>query len=520
VKAHIKKLFELLVLITVLVLPAFGAQAAVVLTTLYSFNLAPGSDFSVEPDGALVQGSDGNLYGTTAHGGAYVDSSGGTGGTVFKIGTNGTLSTLYSFTGSKDGRNPNGLVQGSDGNLYGTTSGNGTNGFGTVFKITTNGALTTLYSFGSIQDTNGVALDGANPNAALVQGSDGNFYGTTRRGGTNGGWGTVFKISTNGVLVSLYSFGSVQDTNGFPTLSLDGTGPHELVQGSDGNFYGTTECNAWVWLGSYPVGNGTVFKISPNGALTTLYAFGSITNASGVALDGEQPYAGLVQGNDGYLYGTTHWGGTNDSGTVFKISTNGALTTLYSFGSIQDTNGVALDGANPNAALVQGSDGNFYGTTFSGGNTNANYSYGYGGGTVFKISPSGKLTTLYSFGSVQDTNGAPLDGANPQTGLVQGNDGYLYGTTLSGGTNDVDFGGGGTVFRLAIVPDPQLSIIPSGPYIIISWPTNFTGYILQTTPNLVSQIWTTNLPAPVVVNGQYTVTNPISGTQQFFRLAQ
>jgi uncharacterized repeat protein (TIGR03803 family) len=493
-----------------LVLPAFGAQGAVVLTTLYSFN-RPGSG-GVEPDGALVQGNDGNFYGTTAHGGVYMGPIGETYGTVFRITTNGALTTLYSFTGSNDGAYPNGLVQGSDGNFYGTTQGRGMNGWGTVFKITTNGVLTTLYSFGSIEDTNGFALDGALPNAALVQGSDGNFYGTTFSGGTNYS-GNVFKIGPSGALTTLYSFGSIRDTNG---CSLDGVRPNKLVQGSDGNFYGTTECNLWA-LGLVPIGNGTVFKISPHGALTTIYAFGSFTNASGVALDGGGPYDGLVQGNDAYLYGTTHWGGTNDSGTVFKISTNGALTTLYSF---TDARNQFAWGAN---GLVQGRDGNFYGTTFAGGNTNANdvqieFCYG-SGGTVFKISPSGKLTTLYSFGSVQDTNGAPLDGANPQTGLVQGNDGYLYGTTLSGGTN-VDLGGGGTVFRLAIVPDPQLTIIPFGPYAILTWPTNDTGFTLQTATSLNSPVWTTNLPTPVVVNGQNTVTNPITGQHQFFRLAQ
>ena len=247
---------------------------------------------------------------------------------MFKISPNGALTSLYSFTGGNDGADPDaGLVQGSDGNFYGTTYDGGTNGgYGTVFKISTNGALTSLYSF-----TGG--NDGADPNAGLVQGSDGNFYGTTYSGGTNDS-GTVFKISTNGALTSLYSF----------TDGNDGAYPYAgLVQGSDGNFYGTTDG------GGTNGGYGTVFKISTNGALTSLYSF---TGGN----DGAYPEAGLVQGSDGNFYGTTMRRYGYGHGTVFKISTNGALTSLYSF-----TGG--NDGASPQAGLVQGSDGNFYGTT-------------------------------------------------------------------------------------------------------------------------------------------------------------
>ena len=253
---------------------------------------------------------------------------------MFKISTNGALTSLYSFTGGNDGANPQaGLVQGSDGYFYGTTvRRRHERRYGTVFKISTNGALTSLYSF-----TGG--NDGANPDAGLVQGSDGNFYGTTYGGGTNG-YGTVFKISTNGALTSLYSF----------TGGNDGANPNAgLVQGSDGNFYGTTYSGG---TNSY----GTVFKISTNGALTSLYSF---TGGN----DGANPDAGLVQGSDGNFYGTTaarrH---ETADGTVFKISTNGALTSLYSF-----TGG--NDGANPQAGLVQGSDGNFYGTTYAAART-------------------------------------------------------------------------------------------------------------------------------------------------------
>jgi uncharacterized repeat protein (TIGR03803 family) len=164
------------------VLPAFGTQAGAVLATLHSFQAFPNGE---NPQAELVQGNDGNFYGTTLNGGTN------NAGTVFKVGTNGALTTLYFFTGFYDGGNPYaGLVQGSDGNLYGTTQQGGANGYGTVFKISTDGALTSLYSFGG--------NDGANPQAALVQGGDGYFYGTTV--------GTVFRISTNGALTTLHFF--------------------------------------------------------------------------------------------------------------------------------------------------------------------------------------------------------------------------------------------------------------------------------------------------------------------------
>jgi uncharacterized repeat protein (TIGR03803 family) len=407
-----------LLCVAVLALPVLGAQAGVILTSLHSFQAFPNG---ASPQGGLVQGSDGNFYGTTS--GENPDSNPGMAfnnfGTVFKITASGVLTTLYSFTGGNDGVNPQAaLVQGGDGSFYGTTSGGGTNGLGTVFKISTNGALRTLYVFGSIINASGEALDGAGPNG-LVQGSDGYFYGTTAYGGTHGvGYGTVFKISTNGLLTTLYSFTGVDGAN-----PLAG-----LVQGSDGNFYGTTYGGGKYGLASG--GYGTVFKISTSGTLTTLYSF-----AGG---DGANPSAALVQGVDGSFYGTTLDGGTGVGyGTVFKISTNDALTTLYVFGSITNASGEALDGAGPNG-LVQGRDGYFYGTTAYGG-TNGLW---YGGwGALFKISSNGALTTLFSFGST--------DGANPHAPLVQGRDGYFYGTTAYGGTNDVWYGGWGTVFKIS-----------------------------------------------------------------------
>jgi len=469
-----------------LILPAFGAQAGVVFTTLYSFgavtNASGDSLDGAKPYAGLVQGSDGNFYGTTSEGGTNGD------GTVFKISTNGALTTLYSFSGNDGGWPSAGLAQGRDGSFYGTTYEGGTNGDGTVFKITTNGALTTLYSF-----TNGI--DGANPDAGLAQGRDGYFYGTTSSGGTNGD-GTVFKITTNGALTTLYAFGTVTNAAGGP---LDGAYPEAgLVQGSDDYFYGTTEYGGTN-------GDGTAFKISTNGVLTSLYAFGTVGDGRGGALDGANPQAGLVQGSDGYFYGTTSRGGNfvyfyregSSFGTVFKISVTGVLTTLWAFGASGDL----LDGAKPYAGLVQGSDGNFYGTTSEGG------TYGYYGGTVFQITTNGTLTTLYSFSG--------NDGGNPEAALVQGNDGSFYGTTSAGGLN-----GPGTVFRLIIVPEFQAVTLANGT-LNLTWSTEAGGkYQLQYNSDLSSSNWT-NLDSPVTATGATlsTTDSVTNGPQRFYRLA-
>ncbi|MGA2373285.1 MAG: choice-of-anchor tandem repeat GloVer-containing protein [Candidatus Korobacteraceae bacterium] len=364
------------------------------MTTLMNFDGANGS----YPGAPLIQGTDGNFYGTTAKGGANGY------GTVFKITPAGTLTTLHSFDGT-DGYEPlAGLVQASDGNFYGTTYQGGTDGAGTVFKITPTGTLTTLHSFDG--------TDGNGPEAGLVQANDGNFYGTTYYGGNGGcqlpGCGTVFKITSGGALTTLHSF-----------AGADGAAPLAgLVQAADGNFYATT-----VYGGTY--NDGTVFKITSGGALTTLYSFCAQTGCNGT-----YPSAGLVQATDGNFYGTAFYGGTYNDGTVFKITSEGTLTTLYSLG------GGA--GANPwAAALVQATDGSFYGTALNGGT--------YGDGVVFKITSSGTLTTLHSFNS--------SDGANPQGGLVQATDGNFYGTTFFGGANDncaAPPNGCGTVFRLAV----------------------------------------------------------------------
>lgn len=385
-------------------LRASSALPATTFTTLHSFN---GTDGAYPFAGLLAPAPGGKLYGTTVIDGANGD------GTVFYItyiSPNvttpvGTLMTVHSFNGT-DGAYPYaGPLLAVDGDFYGTTSQDGASAYGTVFKMTPSGTLMTLHSFNR--------TDGAYPEAGLVQATDGNLYGTTEGGGT-GTYGTVFKITPSGTLTTLYNFCSQ-----FPCA--DGAAPHGvLVQGTDGNLYGTTLAGGTS--STCDGGCGTVFKITTSGTLTTLHSF--------VGSDGVAPFAGLVQATDGNFYGTTYQGGTSDYGTVFKITPNGTLTTLYNFCSQIG----CTDGAQPYAGVIQATDGNFYGTTVYGGGTN-NY------GTVFKVTPSGTLTTLHTF------NGP--DGSNPNAGVVQAANGVFYGTTVFGGAN-----GDGTVFSLSVSLGP------------------------------------------------------------------
>jgi uncharacterized repeat protein (TIGR03803 family) len=243
---------------------------------------------------------------------------------------------------------------------------------------------------------------------------------------------------------------------------------------SGNTLYGTTS------LG----GEGTVFAVNTDGTgFKVLHSFGGTGDTT-------FPLAPLIlSGNT--LYGTTGLGG---NGTVFKVNTDGTgYSILYRF-----TGGT--DGARPQAGLIL-SGNTLYGTAFAGGS-------GYG--TVFQVQTDGTgFNTLYSFT-------AGDDGAHPYGGLL------LVGTTLFGTTQyGGSAGNDGVIFSISLpAGPPQLTITPSEANVILTWPTNAIGFALQSTTNLVSQVWTTNLPAPVMLNGQYTVTNPISGGQKFFRLSQ
>ncbi len=351
-------------------------------SVVYSFAGPPG-------DGALAYGNlmlakDGNFYGMNLEGGTF-NGAGGIAivGTLFKLSPAGAESVLWSFCGANDGEGPfGGLIQGSDGNLYGMTAFGGLYGAGTVFRMTPAGVESVLWSFGN-------SNDGAVPWGNLVEGSDGNFYGVTSESNGPNFDGTVFKITPAGVETILWTFGN----------GNDGQTPYGgLIEASDGSFYGMTN-NGGV------MGKGTIFSITPAGAETVIWSFG-------VNGDGALPSGSLTLGSDGDFYGMTLAGGAFGAGTIFKVAPGGAESVIFSF--------KGSDGANPSGTLLLGPDGNFYGMTRFGGDNNF--------GTIFQVTPGGALAQLWSFAD------AYPDGDEPYGDLVLGPDGGLYGMTDGGGT--------------------------------------------------------------------------------------
>jgi uncharacterized repeat protein (TIGR03803 family) len=412
------------------------AASAQTFKTIVNFDGPNGSDPRLV---SLVQGTDGNLYGTTsgpARPAAGLPTSLPPKGTIFRVTPAGVVTTIYTFSAPSgtyvNGAIPfAGLLLATDGSFYGTTYEGGTStacnkGCGTVFKITQAGVLTTLHSFDSV--------DGEDPVSGVVQGTDGNFYGTTDAGGASTcasegglGCGTIFKITPSGQFTTLHSF------NG-----ADGREPDAaLIQGTDGNLYGTTFAG-----GANDA--GTIFRISTKGALSTLHSFCA---QSGCA-DGSLPSAALVQADNGYFYGTSQTGGetqcsASGDGTVFKITATGTLTTLYTF--------CGDDGEFPTAPLVRGTDGDLYSTTSVGGG-NPNCPNFDGCGTIFKLAPSGALTTLHILHIFDSTDGNTIYG-----GLVQSTNGTFYGTTYGGGVSKA--GGNGTLYSLSVGLGPFISFI-------------------------------------------------------------
>ena len=342
------------------------------------------------PAAGLKRGPDGLFYGTTRFGGSNNF------GTVFRLNANGTLTTLHAFNNS-DGAFPiGGVVFDSAGNLYGATANGGASLLGTVFRISAAGAFASLYSFSG--------SDGSFAASALLVGSDGNLYGTTATGGANN-LGTIFKVTTPAGTPTLTTLRSLAIADGdFPYSAA-------LVEGADGNLYGTTE-------GGGTNGVGVVFRISKTG--TGFAVLHSFTDNP----DGAYPDAALVLAADGNFYGTTYGGGANNTGTLFRINpSNSAYAVLHSFSD--------SEGANPFAALIQATDGNFYGTTQNGGSN--------GSGTAFRFTPgSGAVSLVQNFGG--------QSGEGPRAALVQDTDGSFLGTTESGGSADA-----GVVFRISPV---------------------------------------------------------------------
>ena len=384
------------------------------------------------PLGPLFRGADGYFYGISFSGSARESR------TIFKINPLGDLTSLFDF-GKSTGIQPlAGLIEAKDGNFYGTASTGGSFGKGTIYKLTPDGDLVDVASF--------TGANGATPLAALLLARDGNFYGTTYEGGVTN-QGTVFRLTPAGVLTTLVSFNGNNGARPYATL----------IESTDGNLYGTT-VGSYVGSDNEGTRYGTVFKITPAGVLTTLVNF--------TGPNGANPYGALLQAGDGNFYGTT-MNSTIGGGTVFRLTSDGILTTLVLFSE--------ATGDRPFGTLVQGSDGNFYGTTYQSvqqygnifrmtpqgvlsgfvqsGVSEPNYDglvvardgnfYGYGGSTVFRLSPTGILDKLGTL-------------TQRLSGLVEGSDGYLYGTISTGGSAHA-----GTILRVSTKPQTiTISPIP------------------------------------------------------------
>jgi uncharacterized repeat protein (TIGR03803 family)/YD repeat-containing protein len=404
-------------------------------SNLYTFNGTDGAN----PFARLLQASDGSFYGTNYRGGTTDQ------GNIFRVAPDGTLTVFHSFNGT-DGLKPNELIQANDGNFYGTTKEGGAYGNGTIFRVTSNGTFTTLYSFNGI--------DGNGPRTGLTQANDGALYGTTYAGGTYGK-GTLFRSGIDGTLTTVYAFGNETD-------AANPSG--HLIQAKDGELYGTTEAGG-------SEGSGTVYRITLAGSETILKRFGGGDGSVGV------PVGGVVQSGDGTFYGTLS---SAVEGQVFRLALSGSLTY---FGPIS---------GNPTGGLIQASDGNFYGTTTSGGSKNL--------GTAFQIEPNGSFKTLYSFDG--------QSGSHPFGGVIQGKDGNFYGPAFDGGANNK-----GTLFKLTPQGLPSITSFspgsgPIGSAVLITG-KNFTD---------ATTVTFNGLPADFTVNSptQITAVVPPDGFVNIF----
>jgi len=508
-KTHVKKRFLLPALAASLGwLPASPTTAQTNFATLHSFT-APISPYytnsdGVNPQGGLLLAGD-ILYGTAYKGGASDE------GTVFAMKGDGTgFTTLHGFTNIVDAGSPIAGLVASGNTLYGAAEFGGPAYKGGVFAINTNGTgFTYLHTFtaGAFNAVPGYFTnsDGAAPWGGVIL-SGNTLYGTTQGGGLTGA-GTVFVVNTDGTgFTNLHTFTAMATSS--DATNSDGGAPAGSLILSGNTLYGTTE------LGG-SAGFGTVFAINTDGTgFTNLYAF---TNGS----DGGFPYAGLVlSGNT--LYGTASEGGDSSQGTVFAINTDGTgFATLHSFSATPSYPGpyTNSDGATPYAGLIL-SGNTLYGTAYNGGSS--------GNGAVFGVNTDGTgFTNLYSFTALPPYAGGSAppstnsDGANPYAGLILSGS-TLYGTAYHGGAS-----GYGTVFSLSLqgsvhqtVNPPQLTIVPSGGNIILTWPTNAAGFILQAAGSLANPVWTP-LPVSMVINGKFQFSEPMqtNSAGRFYRLS-
>jgi uncharacterized repeat protein (TIGR03803 family) len=422
---------------------------------------------------------------------------------VFAVTADGNYTVLHTFTATdsfgttnSDGASPAFGLTSATNELYGTTSAGGANGEGTVFALTTNGNFTLLHTFSALDaDTGTINSDGAQPFSSLIL-SGGTLFGIATVGGA-GGSGTVFALGTNGDFRLLHTFSARDADTGM--FNSDGAFPVGALTLSNNVIYGVT-------VGGGTNGNGTVFALTTNGNFTLLHTFSALDAATETTNnDGANPQGALtLSGNT--LYGTAGAGGTNGSGTIFALTTNGNFTLLHTFSALDPaTRTTNSDGAYAPGALTL-SGNTLYGTAWKGG-TNGN-------GTVFALTTNGNFTLLHTFSGLNNFGGLNNDGVFPIAGLtLSGN--TLYGTTSGGGLY-----GEGTVFSISYVPtvQPQLTSTYSNSSIILQWPANIAGFSLQSATTLDPPDWQDDLSTVVGVNGNFTVTEGIFGKQRFFRL--
>jgi len=471
-----------------------------------------GAQIGRDASSSLINGGDGNLYAIASING--YDQ-------FYQLTPQGVFTALYRFssyyTNNADFPGGSQLIPGSDGNFYGTAYGGPSNG--AIFRLTPGGVFTQLYAFTKLGSGNPqVNSDGAYLNAPLVEGTDGNFYGVALYGGVNGS-GTIFKITPGGVFNVLYTFSADGDEDLSTSHNADGAAPGAgLVQGNDGNFYGTTQFG-----GAYGV--GTIFKITPAGVFTKLHDFGNtpqasitisatpstITAGQSATLDwafagtndfyeGGTPVSKLTLGTDGNLYGVAGsplagpsggeaGGGQYGNGIAFQITPGGSFTILYSFGSN------AQDGTFPYASLVQGSDGNFYGTTYAGGADPA--LSGDFGGTVFKLAVGPAPASAPPCTASGAWSGAePASGSFIAAPTTPGN--YTYTLTCTSNTNQV------------IAQDVTLTVTAAAAPPVVTIAANPTSLVLGNSATLT---WSSTNATSCTASGAWSGSEAVSGTQ-------
>jgi uncharacterized repeat protein (TIGR03803 family) len=475
----------------------------------------------------LMQASDGNIYTSTNGLGQCADNSDNNCAAIYRITPGGTISVLHQFQESNaavstfanaDGLAPTALIEGADGNLYGTCAYGGPAGNGTIFKLSLDGTFTLLYSFGApaASSSSAPTMTGGYEPQSLIQGIDGDLYGVTmgaivpdQPGDVSGG--LFFRITTAGVFTPLHYFSPASGG----AAQADGFSSNSLVQADDGNFYVTM-------LGGVGSALGAIDKVTPDGDVTVWFNFAA-DYSQGVGPEGP-----LVEGKDGYLYGVTQssesgqGGATNSNGYAFKVAANNQFQVLHKF-----TGG--SDGGNVQPPFYLASDGNFYGAAMYGGDLKCPYGLSYGCGGLFQLSPSGTLNPLWSFEGGPATsyivaNNPKVFGANPSAPVVQTKGGLFYGATKGG------YESNGTIYSLAMktaIPAPiQLTFKPSsvvaGNETTLTWTVLnafsktaqlCSGHVLPNPEDADSEgVWNNEVQAGNLTNGVYTGSTTITPT--------